>query len=56
MGTAPREGGRMVEQAIIMASIDRRPDGDYLVIADIACDGRWLSVPLADGIELVEHL
>lgn len=56
MGTAPREGGRMVQQGIIMASIDRRPDGDYLIIADIARDGRWLSVPLVDGIELAEQL
>lgn len=55
MDIAPREGGRVSGDAPVMASIDRRPDGDYLVIADISRDGRWLAVPVADGLVLEER-
>lgn len=55
MDMTPRKGGRVAADAVVMASIDRGPDGDYLVIADISRDGQWLSVPLAEGLVLAEH-
>lgn len=55
MATMPQEAGYGVADPIVMASIDRRPDGDFLIIADISRDGCWLSVPRADGLDLTEY-
>lgn len=55
MNLPSRENDRMEQTATVMASIDRRPDGDYLIIADLSDDGGWLSVPLSDGLVLPDH-
>lgn len=52
---ALREDRRASEIAHVMASIDRAPDGDRLVIADLDADGRWLSVPVPHAVVLDEH-
>lgn len=55
MDIAPWEDGQPAEPPVVMASIDRRPEGDFLVIADISRDGRWLAVPLTAGLEIADH-
>lgn len=50
-----RENGRASSAGHVMASIDRRPEGEYLIIADISRDGRWLAVPVDEGFVLPDH-
>lgn len=55
MDVATREGSRVTRDVVVMASIDRQSDGDQLVIADIATDGQWLSIPLSHAVVLPDH-